>query len=74
MCDDQTVADNERYFRQSLSRRQFGTVLGSAAIMATLPRVADALTVTGVSSKSLWLTVRPTMPTSRAAFRPMITG
>jgi carboxymethylenebutenolidase len=43
MCDESTVADNERFFR--LSRRKFGTLTAGAAIVASLPRSANAVSV-----------------------------
>ena len=48
MCDDQTVKDNERYLAQSglLSRREFSRLAAGAALMALLPRAADAFDVT----------------------------
>ena len=48
MCDDQTVKDNERYLAQCglLSRREFSRLAAGAALMALLPRAADAFDVT----------------------------
>ena len=53
MCDDHTVRESDAYLnstvnssKANLSRRQFGTTLGAAAIMASLPSVANALSVT----------------------------
>ncbi|MEM7100963.1 MAG: dienelactone hydrolase family protein [Pseudomonadota bacterium] len=47
MCDENTVTESEGYLKTlGMSRRQFGTAVGSAALLATLPRVANALAVT----------------------------
>lgn len=48
MCDDHTVDENDRYLATSshFSRRQFGTLAAGAAVMALLPRTANALSVT----------------------------
>ena len=48
MCDDNTVSENEELFKKSanLSRRQFGAFTAGAALMAMLPPVANAMSVT----------------------------
>lgn len=48
MCDENTVRENEDFFKRStgLSRRQFGVVTAGAALTLALPRPADAQEVT----------------------------
>jgi carboxymethylenebutenolidase len=48
MCDQNTVRDNEAFFRRSsqLTRRQLGTVAAGAAVALALPRPANAQEVT----------------------------
>lgn len=47
MCDDKTVADNDKYLAQrGLSRRQFGALSAAAAMTSFLPSVANAMGVT----------------------------
>ncbi len=46
MCDENTVADNERLLRTGgLSRRRFNAAAGAAALAAMLPRAANAADV-----------------------------
>lgn len=49
MCDQDTVRDNEAYFRRTgqLTRRRFGALTAGAAVAMLLPRPANALDVTG---------------------------
>lgn len=48
MCDEDTVRENENYLKKArpLSRRQFNVAAAGAALMALLPRAANALDVT----------------------------
>jgi carboxymethylenebutenolidase len=48
MCDEQTVRDNEKFFRQRgrLSRRQFNALTAGTALSMILPRAAHAREVT----------------------------
>lgn len=48
MCDENTVRDNEAFFRRSsqLTRRQLGTVAAGAAVALALPSPANAQDVT----------------------------
>ncbi|MEJ2087620.1 MAG: dienelactone hydrolase family protein [Gammaproteobacteria bacterium] len=48
MCDENTVRENEDFFKRSrgLSRRQFGMVTAGAALTLALPHPADAQEVT----------------------------
>jgi carboxymethylenebutenolidase len=48
MCDEDTVADNEKYVRKNglLSRREFNTLTAGSALALMLPRVANALAIT----------------------------
>ena len=47
MCDDQTVEDNNNYLATKISRRHFGAVAAGAAAMVVLPRLANAMSVSG---------------------------
>lgn len=49
MCDQDTVRENEEYFRRTgqLTRRRFGALTAGAAVAMLLPRPANALEVTG---------------------------
>ncbi len=49
MCDEDTVRDADEYLKEKakLSRREFNTLATGAAIIATLPRVANAMAVVG---------------------------
>ncbi len=48
MCDENTVADNEEFLRNSgpMSRRQFTTLAAGATLATLLPRTANAADVT----------------------------
>ena len=46
MCDEDTVADNNEFFRKSnISRRQFNALTAGTALSMLLPRVANAMEV-----------------------------
>ena len=49
MCDELTVQDNEKFFKESgtLTRRQFNTLAAGAALSMMLPPVANAVEVDG---------------------------
>lgn len=49
MCDELTVQDNEKFFKESgtLTRRQFNTLAAGAALSMMLPPVANAVEVVG---------------------------
>jgi carboxymethylenebutenolidase len=50
MCDEKSLQDAEQYLRRNatqLSRREFGAMVIGAGVIASLPRAANALDVTG---------------------------
>ena len=46
MCDERTSADNARYVRAQMTRREFGAVSAGAGLAMLLPRAANAQSTT----------------------------